>query len=86
MIEESKAERALQDEVVQLRAELVESRKCAEIMQQSAFAYQTELGAIKAQLSGISERIAKVWIGHAHIDDLITIGRELDAIAARKEA
>ena len=32
-----------------LEAELVEARKCAEIMQQSAFAYQAELSAIKAQ-------------------------------------
>ncbi|WP_324731021.1 hypothetical protein [Pseudomonas paeninsulae] len=31
----------------------------------------------------ISERIAKVWIGHAHIDDLIAIGREVDAMSAR---
>jgi len=29
-------------------------------------------------LDGVSERIAKVWIGHAHIDDLITIGKEVD--------
>jgi len=33
-------------------------------------------------LDGISERIAKVWIGHAHIDDLITIGKEIDAAQA----
>lgn len=26
-----------------------------------------------------SERISKVWIGHAHIDELITIQREIDA-------
>lgn len=33
-------------------------------------------------LDGVSERIAKVWIGHAHIDDLITIGKEVDATQA----
>lgn len=35
--------------IAELEAELAESRKCAEIMQQGAFSYQAELAAIKAQ-------------------------------------
>jgi hypothetical protein len=30
-------------------------------------------------LANWSERISKAWIGHAHIDELITIQREIDA-------
>ena len=37
------------DRIAELTAELEESRKCAEIMQQGAFAYQAELAAIKAR-------------------------------------
>ena len=44
-----------------------------------------DVGELVEALRPLGERIAKVWIGHAHHDDLIGIQRELDAALAKLE-
>lgn len=46
-------------------------------------AQHSEVGELVEALRPLGERIAKVWIGHAHHDDLIWIQRELDAALAK---